>query len=470
MTTSVNEPKKKESLHPFLPLIIMVILVAIATHFIPAGEFERTEVNGRTIVEQGSFQYVESNPTSISDFFQSFYYGFERGAGAMALIVFIGGTFGVLRKSGLLDLGVQGLTEKLKDKGIGVLALAVMTVIAINSGFTGMRELDMIFIMLLIPIMLKLGYDSMTALGIVLVGSAAGFAPAVANPFFTGIAHQIAELPIYSAIAYRGLITIVFLFTGLWYVTRYAKKVKKDPSLSLVADEEINFDASEHENSMEVQTMTPRLKAAGIAFLLLFGLMILGTLKFGFGFPQISGVFVAKTVIVGYIAGFNTNKICQAFLEGAQHVLGMVLIILFARSILVVLEDAMVIDTIIHNLSYLIMGTSKNVSALMIYVVQTIINVVVPSGSGQAMITMPIIIPLADMGGITRQVACLASQLGDGITNYLYPTNGILMGVLAASGISWGKWARFFLPLFFFWTITAGVFIVIAQTIELGPF
>jgi uncharacterized ion transporter superfamily protein YfcC len=471
---TVEMPKEEGLSHPFMALVIMVMLVAIATHFVPAGEFERVMVNGRSVVDPSTFKLVESNPTSIAGFFQSFYLGFKKATGIMGLVFFIGGAFGVLKGIGLLNIAVRTITDKVKHKGIILIAPICMIAILLNSGFTGMRELDVIFITLLIPVCLSLGYDTMTALGVVLLGSAAGFAPAMANPFFTGIAHKIAELPIYSAMGYRGMITLFMFVTGVAYVVWYGNKVKKDPNNSVLKDlgseiEKRNLYAS-GDGLGESVKMTGRMMAAGIVFLGLFAFMVYGTLKLGYGFTQMSGIFVAMTILSGLIAGLNPNKICDYWANGCSEVLVAVLIIFFARSILVLLEDAKIIDTIIHWMSGFIIGSSSTISAVVVYILQNIINFIIPSGSGQAVITMPIIIPLADMGGITRQVACLASQLGDGLTNYIYPTNGTLMAVLALAKVPWSKWYKWFIPLFIFWSIANGIFVAVAQMIGLGPF
>ncbi|MCT4634283.1 MAG: YfcC family protein [Firmicutes bacterium] len=474
MSVALERKKKKKVNHPFYALTVMVIIVAIATHIIPAGEFSRTVVDGRTIVDPTSYELVAKNPTTIADFFQSFYFGFKKASGVMGLVFFIGGAFGVIKGMGLLDIAVKEITNKVKSKGILLIAPIVMTAIFFNVTFTGMRELDVIFVTLMIPICISLGYDTMTALGVVLVGSVAGFAPALANPFFTGIAHEIAELPIYSAMWYRALIAGIFLITGIIYVIWYANKVKKDPSKSLMADLDSEQELRKFYEKNEVDSQTVdfslRMKLAGLSFLLLFGFMIFGTLKLNFGFAQLSGVFVAMVIVPGLIGGLSGNEICDYFNRGCADILTAVLIIFFARSILVLLEDARIIDTIIHTLAGFITGTSSTVAAVLVYISQTIINFVIPSGSGQAVITMPIITPLADIGEINRQVACLASQLGDGLTNYIYITNGGLLAVLAIAKVPYTKWVKFFLPLFLFYSVVAGVFIAAAQIIDLGPF
>ncbi len=466
-STSIQSksPVEKEVNHPFFSLVMMVIIAAIATYLIPAGEFERVVFEGRTIINPESYTPVASNPTTLRSFFEAFFEGFKSASGVMGVVLFVGGAFGVLKRMHILDSAVFTLTDRLKNRGIVVIAPVIMLAIALNVTFTGMRELDVIFITLMIPICIKLGYDSMTALAIVLVSSCAGFATALANPFFTGIAHTIAELPLYSGMWYRLICAIFMLSTGIFYVLRYADMVKADPTRSLM-----HGTVYQHDGDMQVRALTTREKWAGISFLVLFAYMIFGTLQLGFGFTEIAGTFMAMAIIPGLIGGLSPNKICDYWTKGCGDVLVAVLIIFFARSVLTIMEDAKIVDSIIYYLSHLVSGSSDLLAAGAIYVTQGIINLFIPSGSGQAVITMPIIIPLADIGNVTRQVAALASQLGDGISNYIYPTNGGLLAVLALAKIPYMKWVRFFLPLFIFWSAAALIAVVIAQYIQLGPF
>ncbi|MFM2587847.1 YfcC family protein [Vibrio sp. TBV020] len=464
--SAINPPVEEKGVnHPFLSLVIMVIIAAIASYFIPAGEFERIIVDGRTMIDPDSYSQLPSNPTTLSSFFESFFKGFKSAAGVMGVVFFVGGAFGVIKRMGVLDASVVALTTKLNKQGLYVIAPVIMTAIFFNVTFTGMRELDVIFISLMIPICIKLGYDAITALGVVLLASCAGFAAALANPFFTGIAHKIAELPLYSGMWYRFIVGMFMLITGALYVLNYARKVKQDPSKSL-----LNGTGYSYDSNIEAKTLSTQEKLAGIAFLVVFGYMIFGTLTMNFGFTEIAGCFVAMAIIPGLVGGLSPNKICDYWTKGCSDVLVAVLIIFFARSVLTIMEDARIVDSIIYYLAQMISGSSQLVAAAGIYFSQALINLFIPSGSGQAVITMPIIIPLADIGEVTRQVAALASQLGDGISNYIYPTNGGLLAVLAIAKVPYGKWVKFFLPLFLVWSIAALIAVVIAQMIELGPF
>lgn len=463
--------KEKKINHPFWGLIIMVVLTVIATWVLPAGEYTRVVTeSGRTIVEPGSYHLVPKNPAGIKEFFESFYFGYLKAAGVMAVVTFIGGAFGVLKGLGILNAAVKTLTKAMSGKSFILLATVIMAAISMHHSFTGMRELDVVFVALLLPVCLKMGYDSMTAVAIVFLGSLAGFSAALANPFFTGIAHQIAELPMYSGMWYRFIVLLFLFITGLIYTTWYAKRVKADPSKSITLDIEAVNKARfiDENNNEEDKPLNTREKLAGFTFLGIFIFMVYGCIKLKFGFAQLGGCFMAMTIFTGLVAGLSLNEVCYLMTDGIREILIAILIIFFARSILVIMEDAKIIDTIINYLSKFVVGSSSTVSASVLFLLQCVINFFIPSGSGQAVITMPIITPLADMGGITRQVACLASQLGDGITNYLYPTNGTLMAALAVAGLTYTHWIKFIAKMFVLWIVGCSLLVAIAQIIQLA--
>ena len=451
----------------------MVILTVIATWLVPAGEYNRVvSATGRTVVDPDSYHLVAKNPAGIADFFQSFYYGYLKAAGVMAVVTFIGGAFGVLKGLGILDAAIKSLTKKMEHQKFIVLAGVIMTTIAIHHSFTGMRELDVVFVALIVPICLKMGYDTMTGVGIVFLGSLAGFSAALANPFFTGIAHQIAELKMYSGMWYRGIVLIFLLVTGLIYLSYYANKVKKNPQSSMTLDiEKANkerFLSGEEHLEESGEKLSFRKKLGGLTFLGIFIFMVYGCMELKFGYAQLSGCFIAMTFLTGLVSGISLNETCYLMTDGMKEILIAVLIIFFARSILVIMENAKIVDTAIQFLSQFVIGTSSTVSAVVLFLLQCGINFFIPSGSGQAVITMPIITPLADLGHITRQTACLASQLGDGITNYLYPTNGTLMAALAVAGLSYTHWLRFIWKMFIIWVGGICVLVAIAQIIQLA--
>ncbi len=466
VSQEAQEVKKKLPAHPFFALSVIIGLAFIAAFFIPSGQYERVVVDGITKVDPTSYKQIEKIYPTIRTLFESFFYGFGNVASLMALVLFVGGAFGVIKGIGLFDVTIKAVMRKMKNYGIVPMMIAIMLMMALIISFTGIWELSLVVIPFIIPLCLSLGYDDMTGFAIIMAGNCAALGTALANPFFTAVGHQIAELPIYSGMWYR-LITMVVLYIPIFfYVLRYARKVKANPALSITKDDISTFTPIEDDG----ETFTKRQKIAGTVFLIMFAFLMYGTLAHGFSFPEISAVFVAMSLLVGLSYGKSLNEICYLFANGMHDLMIGAFVMFFARAILYILESTMIIDTVIHALAGFFVGTNELVIAGTVLVVQSIMNFLVPSGSGQAMLTLPILIPLADMGGITRQTIHFASQLGDGLSNILWPTNGALMAMLAVGGISYRKWFKFFAPLFLVILVISLGFVMLAQYIKLGPF
>ena len=465
----MEKTKNKEQsklLHPFTLLLIILVIVTILANFVPSGVYERVEFDGRTIVNPESFETVEKQRVGPTTFFLSFYYGFGNAASLMAMIFFAGAAFGVVNGIGLMETALKILAYKLRNTSFYVIAFVLMAAIGTQVAFTSMWELSVVILPMIIPLVLALGYDVVTGASIVMLASCAGFGAAMTNPLFTAIAHKIAELPIYSGLWYRAICFVVILLACYIYLMMYANKIKKDPTKSVMSGIESKYKAFEG----DVPKFTPALIRAGIAFLAVFAFLIFGTIKLGFDFPEIAATFVALGFAVGIAYGLNINKICEFFGEGMKELFYAGMVMFFARAILYVMEEALIIDTIIASLANLVIGHGPMITAVLILLMQTIINFFIPSGSGQATITVPIMVPLADMGGVTRQVACLASQFGDGFSNFMYPTNGSLIAILMVAGIPYNRWFKFFAPLFGIIMILSAILVMVGVGIGLGPF
>lgn len=458
--------KAEETTHPFLALLVILILIAVFANIIPSGQYERVIVDGRTIVDPNSFHYIEKKMVGIDTFFLAFYHGFVNTAGLMALVFFVGAGFGVVTQIGLMETALKALVKKMKNIRFEFIAFVLMFLFALQCAFTGMFDLCLVFIPIVVPLCLSLGYDVMTGAAIVMVASCIGAGAAFTNPFFTAIAQKIAELPLYSGIEYRMICFAVLLVLGYAFVIRYARKVKNQPELSALAGVPLNYQALD-----EVEApFTPPLIRAGLVFVACFTFLIFGTIKFGFSFPEMSAIFAAMGLLSGLAYGASINRICEMFALGMKNMFMAGMVMIFARSILYIMDYAGIIDTIIRFFAGFVVGHDPIISAVSIYIMQTIMNFLIPSGSGQAMVTMPMIIPIADMSGVLRQVACLASQFGDGFSNFFWPTNGTLIAILMTAGIPYDKWVKFFAPFFALLTLMAGILVAIAVLINYGPF
>ncbi|RXE48138.1 YfcC family protein [Chromohalobacter israelensis] len=464
-STSGQDAEYKEQ-HPFLMLSVILVLVCISANFIPSGVFERTVVDGRTLIDPESFQVVEKSYVGFTDFFLSFFEGFKQASGLMAMVLFVGGAFGVVKYIGLLEASINSLAGKLQHLHFLPMTLTLILSFGTLVSLTGMYELSIVLVPLIVPLYLRFGYDVIVGTAVVLVGACAGLGAGMTNPFFTAIAQNIAELPLYSGILFRMATFLILALIGLVYIYFYAKKIKSDPERSITHGLPVKFDEVESLSSK----MSPALKRAAIVFLGMFAFLVYGSINLGFSFSQMSATFIAMAIFVGLAYGAGPNRICHMFARGMSEMMIAAMVIFFARSILFVMEESQVIDTVINYLAGLIGGVSGQAGATLILLVQTVINFLVPSGSGQAAITMPIIIPLSDIMEVNRQVAILASQLGDGMSNFIFPTNGALIAILSVAGIPYLKWLRFFGPLYLVLFATAITLVSTASMIGYGPF
>lgn len=462
----IAKPKKNVITHPYFNLLIILVIAFIAANLIPSGEYARTVIDGRTVVDPSSFQFIDKKYVGFTEFFESFYYGFVAIAGLVGLILFVGGAFGVANHIKLMEVSLKFLYKRIKNLPFPIFVAIFTLAYGLLISFTGSYDLSIVFIPLVVPLCLTMGYDVVTGAAVTMVAACIGYGAAMANPYFTATAHVIAELPVFSGMGFRGICFLILIIPCTWYISRYARKVKEDPTKSLVYGMDLGFETLTDDTEAH---FTPALVRAGIAFLSGFAFMIYGSVQLGFSYPQIAATFVAITFATGFAYGLSLNELCGAMSEGMQQLFIAGTVMIFARAILYLLEQSSVIDTIIMYLSQLITG-SVHISTTIMFFVQTIVNAIIPSASGQAMVTMPMMIPLADMAGINRQVACLVSQFGDGYSNFLWPTNGALLAILAAAKLPYSVWLRFFAPLFVIITMFSIVFAIVAIEINYGPF
>jgi len=469
--TQTKTRKKFKVPHIFIILSSIILIVAALTYFIPAGQFDRVvnEETGRSVIVPDSFHFVDKNPTKIMGFFKSMPAGFVDAGWVVVLTFCVGGGFVVVKKTGVIKGSISALANKLAGRGIIVIPI-LMTVFAAVDCFIGMPELCMVYVPILLPLMLELGFDSITACATALVGSAAGFTAALANPFTTVIGQKICELPLYSGWEYRLIVLLVMLTVGIVWVTRYAAKVKKNPQLSSMYEIDLETRKELAETQSETTKMTIRQKLAGISALLLFVIMVYGVFNWGWDMPEIGGIFIAMGLVAGLVAGMSGQEICDAFFEGCQDVLMGALIVGIARGVSVVMTEANIIDTVVYYLAKGVASFPAAITSVGMLIVQTLLNFLIPSGSGQTVVSMPIMAPLSDMVGVTRQTALLAMQFGDGFSNIIYPVSGYFMATIGLAKVGYEKWVKFMAPLFFIWTGLAAVALVIAQAINWGPF
>lgn len=458
--------KKLKLPHVLALLVIMIFIAAIATWIVPSGEFDR-EINsaGRSVVIPGSFHFVDANPADPWDAFGSIIQGLIGSAQIVFTVFIIGGAFNVLQAAGVVQ-AYLGKIVKLFNRKEWLLIPIVMILLSTMCTFIGLFELSLVIIPIMIPVCLALGLDSMTAVGLTLVSTVCGFAVGITNPFTVVVAQTIGEMPLYSGTWYRVICLVLFTLTGILYVMRYAKKIKKDPSKSIMYERDQEYIRTTGIN--EEHPLTPRKMWAGIAFFACFLILVFGALRWSWSLNEIATIFIVAAALVGYISGMTTEDLCENFIAGLQSFVVAAFCVGFARGITVILEQGLIIDTIVNALATLIASVPTGISAVAMLFVQLFFNFLVPSGSGQATIMMPIMLPLADIVGITRQTAILAFQFGDGFSNILWPTMGVLWACIGAAKIKFNEWVKWLLPLIGIWYGLAAVVVFIAQTIQLA--
>jgi uncharacterized ion transporter superfamily protein YfcC len=454
--------------HTYVLLFILLLLAAASTHFIPAGAFERIQLKDRLVVAPDSYHRVDSNPASVIDIFMAFPKGLLEVSHIVFYIFIVGGAFGVIAATGAIDAGIHALVKvlgKFQSAVVPVLTLAF----AVGGGTFGMAEETLPFLPALVLLSRSLGYDSLTGGAIALVGANAGFAGAFLNPFTVGVAQGIAGLPLFSGWEFRLGVWAMLTLATVLYVSRYASRVKRAPESSPVffLDQQRASFLKERESNTRLQT---RHVLVLILFLLTFIVLILGAMKWEWGINELSALFFALAIIAGPIAGLSLSTTAEKFIEGAASLTGGALVVGLARATLVVLSEAQVIDTIMLALSQVVRELPTQASVLGIYLSQVLLSIIVPSGGGQAAISIPILAPLSDLLGVTRQTMVLAYQFGDGFTNVFTPTQGYFMAGLALIGIPWNVWARWLLPLLMIWLALGLVALLAAHAMALGPF
>ncbi len=451
----------------------------------------------REVVVPGTFAYAEeSSPQGPLDVLRSPIRGIVAAVDVIAFVLLIGGAFAVLTETGAIDEGIRrvlALSERSPAVEAAILPL-FMILFGLAGGIFGMAEEIIPFMLVFVPFARRLGYDAMVGAGVVIVGSQVGFAAAFLNPFTIGIAQGIAEVPLFSGLGFRIAMWAIFTTVGIAFVLRYAARVRANPEACVLhgvewgdatrapgappspaAGSDPRGAASTSAESEVGGGATPASAVVADApertgpVLLIFAgslaLLVWGVLTRGWYIEEISALFVGLGIVAGVVGRLSPGAISGAFMKGARDLAATAVIIGLARGILIVLEDGLVIDTLLHGVAGAMDGIGALGSAEAMLLVQSALNFFVPSGSGQAALTMPLMSQLADLVGVTRQTAVLAYQLGDGLTNMIIPTNPVLIGALGIVGLPWTRWARWVLPLQLFLILCGGVAVAVAVSL-----
>ncbi|MBP9121330.1 MAG: YfcC family protein [Ignavibacterium sp.] len=449
----MSEIKKKFKFRvPNTYLLIFSLLIVIAgfTWIVPGGEYERAVVNGREVVVQNSFKYVNSNPQGFFALFIAPLKGFVEASLIIGFILIVGGAFNVLAKTDAINSLINKLARAHRSSSFlqTMFIPILMFMFSLGGATFGMNEEIIPFVLIIVPICLALGYDSIIGVAIPLVGAHVGFASAYLNPFNVGIAQGIADVPLFSGIGYRIICWLISTFVAIAFLLYYVRKLSRKPEISVMYEEDNERRKNEHFEDVysEENHFTGRHKLVLLSFAISLVLIVIGVISLGWYIEEIAAVFFIMGIVAGIIGGLKSDELIKSFIGGAKDLVGTALIVALARATLVISRDGHIIDTVLYNLSPFIQSSSPIFASQKMFVVQAIINFFVHSGSGQAALTMPIMAPLADLAGVSRQTAILAFQFGE-YTNIIIPTSAVTMGALSMAKVPWEKWAKWVIPL-----------------------
>ena len=506
----MNKEKKKGFKVPdtYVIIFFVVLLAALLTYVIPQG-FYATEdvtymVNGaektRTVIQPGSFQYVvdeAGNPVKsgtplfgtddfggragiINYMFEGLTSGDKWGSavGVVAFILVIGGAFGIIIRTGAVETGILNMIKKTNGRE-KILIPILFVLFSLGGAVFGMGEEALPFAMILIPLVIAMGYDAIVGILITYVATQIGFASSWMNPFSVAIAQGISDVPVFSAASFRIVLWIVFTAAGCIMTMLYGSRIKKDPTKSVSYESDAFFrnDLSKH-SEIEVKfglghTLVLLTIVAGMVW------VVWGVMTQGYYIPEIAAQFFAMGLVAGIIGiifklnGMTINDMSSSFKQGVSDLVGAAMVVGMAQGIMLVLggaspTDGTVLNTILYGISNAFIGLPSMLAAIFMYFFQTIFNFFVVSGSGQAALTMPIMAPLADLLGVTRQVAIVAYQLGDGLSNMIVPTSGCLMGMLAIAHLDYTKWIKFAIKFFCVLCVMSIITMIIASLMHLS--
>ncbi|MCT4620678.1 MAG: putative basic amino acid antiporter YfcC [Marinisporobacter sp.] len=464
----------------YVIIFFVVLFAALLTYFIPVGQFDTKDITyvykgvekSRTVPIPESFRILtddagETVKNGIKWFepgggvgvvnyaFEGMVSGSKWGSavGVIAFILVIGGAFGIILKTGAVEAGMLQMIKKTKGAESAVIPI-LFVLFSIGGAVFGMGEEAIPFAMILVPILIAMGYDAITGIMITYTATQIGFATSWMNPFSVAIAQGVSGVPVMSGAGFRFFMWVFFTALGVVYTWRYAQKIKKNPTLSLSYESDAYYrDDLKSKEHIEVKFEFGH-KLVLLTVLLGMVWVIYGVMKYEYYLPEIATQFFVMGIVSGIIAiifklnDMRVNDIASSFRDGAKDLLGAALVVGMAKGIVLVLGGSdpttpTVLNTVLHAIGNAIGSLPATISAWFMFVFQSVFNFFVVSGSGQAALTMPLMAPLADLVGVTRQVAVLAFQLGDGFTNLIVPTSGCLMGMLAVARLDWSKWAKF---------------------------
>jgi len=454
-------------------LFLLIILVAALTWIIPAGSYDRVLDNnvGREIAVAGTYQEVAPNPQGFWDVMLAptagFYDPDSYAANAIDValfVLFLGGFLGIVNATGSIDTGIRAVMRRLKGREIWMIPI-LMSLFALGGTTYGMAEETLAFYAILIPIMIAAGYDAVTGISIILIGAGIGVLGSTINPFATVIAANAAGIPFTDGIVLRFILLIGGLVICAAYVMRYASRVKADPARSVVAKHAAAHRAiflKDRPDASEASSLTGTQSIVLVIFGVTFAVMIWGVSSQGWWMARMGALFLGSAIVIGLIARMGEKQITGNFVDGARDLLGVALVVGLARAIVVIMENGLIADTILHGAEQSLGGLGDLAFINLMFWIEVGMSFFVPSSSGLAVLSMPILAPLADFAGVARSLVVTAYQSANGLVNLINPTFAVVIGGLAIGRVSYDRWLVFVWPLL----LILAVFISLALSIS----
>lgn len=454
----MEKTKKKIQMPDTYVIIVSLIVLMIAlTWLIPAGQFD---VDGRTVIA-GTYHEVESNPAGIVDFLESFYLGMQKGSTTIFLVLMIGGAFQILIDTGTVEATIGTAIRKTQGdyrKIIPVLMVVMSILGALGCGI----NVALAFASIMLVLCKRLKLDKLAVVSMLYLAANTGFAASPINPFTVLLAQDIAGVTPMSGSIPRILMWFVFTTVAVTYTMRYCKKIINDPSKSLAPFVEGEFE--EDTDVQRIDKLSLRHRFCLVILVGTFFVFAYGSMKFKWDLPALGTCMMGMAFLAGIVGGLSPNKMASSYVTGAKGMVYSAMMVGFASAINVIMTNANIIHSVIHYMSLPLLYLPTSISAVGMLLVNFVFNFFVPSGSGQCYIVMPLFAPMADILGLTRQVAISAFQFGDGLCNAIIPTTSLLMGILGIAKVPFHKWEHYSLPVTSLLVICASIFLV-AMTI-----
>ena len=447
-------------------LFLLLILVAASTWVIPAGAYQRAGEEETPVA--GTYQTVDPQPQGAGDVILASFQGFYDAADVALFILMVGGFLGVVMKTGAIDAGVGNVIRLLGGKEI-LLIPVLMILFSLGGTSFGMWEETMAFYPLLIPVFVSAGYDPLVGIAVVLLGSGAGVLASTVNPFATGIASGFAGVSLGDGLITRLVMLVLFDAVAIWYVMAYARKVRGAPEKSLVSGFSRKFDARK---GGDVPTLTSRRKVALSIFAAVFLVMVYAVIPFdeigvpiptlGWWFPELSGLFLVGGIVIGIAYGLGEADTADAFVAGAADLVGVGLIIGISRGITVLMDGGQITDTVLYWGERALEGTGSVVFLLLVYLIYIPLSILIPSSSGLATLSVPILAPLGQFAGVGGELIVTAFQSASGLVNIITPTAAVVMGGLALGDVPYDRWVRFVWKLILIFFLLTVAFLAVS--------